>query len=146
RCFGQSIALENRESETVKVTLNLFAQCGAAADEIANAPAESFVNRIEQDLAKVQRCLIAQPGVCIYQVVGSFADPVAAFVVTILDTAVQEFPKRGNADHAGDVTVLDCLRECVTRELGQVRNLRAATEWCQKACRELECVMKRQYR
>src|SRR5262245_9348968 len=103
----------------MKVALNLFAQCGATADEIANAPAETFVNRIEQDLPEVQRRLIAQPGIQVHQVVSSFANPVAALVETILDATMQQFPKRGNTDHSGYVAVLNRLRKRVTRELGQ---------------------------
>jgi hypothetical protein len=42
----------------VKVTLNLFTQRRAAADEITNAAAESFVNRIEKNLSEIERSLV----------------------------------------------------------------------------------------
>ena len=67
RRLGQSITFQNRKSESLKIALHFLIQRRAAADEIANATAHAFVNRIEQNLAKIQRCLVAQPGIKFHQ-------------------------------------------------------------------------------
>src|SRR6185369_3125967 len=99
----------------MKIALNFFAQCRAAADEVTNAATESFVNRIEQHLAEVERRLVAQPRVCPDQVLGSLADPIAAFVEPVLDAAVQQLPQRGHTYHSRDVTVFDRTGQRVAR-------------------------------
>src|SRR6266567_3748084 len=50
RCFSQAVALEDREAETLKIFLNVFAEGRAAADEIANTAAQALVNRIKKEL------------------------------------------------------------------------------------------------
>ena len=74
----------------MKIALNLFTQRGAAADEVANASAETFVNRIKQHLSKVERRLVAQPGIAANQSIGSLTDPIAAFVKPVLDATMQQ--------------------------------------------------------
>src|SRR5437870_11823947 len=107
--------------------MNYVIQGRATANEIAYAPAQDLVNRIEESLPEIQRRVVAQPRVELHHQVGHFANPLAAFVQTILDSSMQQLPKRGHADHPGDVAVLNRFREMVARQLGQVSDLRAAT-------------------
>ena len=53
RRFSQPIPLENREPEPLKILLHLVIQCRTSADEVTDAPAHAFVNRIEDELAQV---------------------------------------------------------------------------------------------
>jgi len=52
-----------------------------------------------------------------------------------LDAPVQQLPERGHADHAGDVSILNCFREVLATQLRQISDLRAATEWSEKTGR-----------
>src|SRR6266850_4354091 len=106
--LGEAIAFENRESETLKILLNLFAQSRAAADEIADAATETFMNRIESDGPKIEWRLISQPCVGLDHSLGSLTNPIAAFVEFVLDAAVKKFPQSRHANHASDVAILDC--------------------------------------
>ena len=62
-----------------------------------------------------------------------------------LDPAVKHFPQRGNADHAGDVAVLDRSRQLLGGQLVEIRDLRSVRERRQKAGRKFERVMHRQH-
>src|SRR4029079_1919869 len=106
-----------------KVALYLFVESRSAADEITNAATHAFVNRIEQQLAEVQRGLVAQPGIESHQQVSGFADQLAAMLQARFDAAVQQFPKRGHAYHPGNVSVLDGLGQMFTAQFRQISDL-----------------------
>jgi hypothetical protein len=95
----------------------------------------------EDDLAEVERGVVAEPRVGADQALGRVADPPAPLAQPALDPAVQQLPQRGHADHAGDVPVLNGARQFFARQLGQVGDLRAARERGQKAGREFEGVV-----
>ena len=88
RRFGQSISFEDSEAQSLKITLHFFIQRRTATDEVTDAPAHAFVNRIEEELAKIQRRLVAQPRVEFDQQVSTLCHQLAAIVQTILDAAV----------------------------------------------------------
>ena len=46
---------------------------------------------------------------------------------------MQQLPKRRHANHAGDVAVLDGLRQMLAGQLRQIGDLRAATQRRQEA-------------
>ena len=117
RSFRQSVAFENSEAQSLKVALHFVIQGGAAADEITDAAAHAFVNRIKENLAQIQRCLITHPGVESHQQIRRLADPLAALVQAVLDASMQQLPERRHADHAGDVAVLDGLRQMLAGQL-----------------------------
>ena len=127
RCFRQPIAFEDREAEAVKISLDLFIQGRAATDQVAYAPAETCVDRAEDDLTEIERRVIAQPTVGRHQRVRDLSDPLAALAQTIHDAPVQQFPQRWHANHAGDVSVLDRTCEFFAGQLRQICDLRAAT-------------------
>src|SRR5688572_4019942 len=53
RRFGEAVAFVDREAETAEVFDDLRLQRGAAADEVAHAPAERVVHRPEDPTAEV---------------------------------------------------------------------------------------------
>ena len=64
----------------------------------------------------------------------------------VMNPPVQQFPKRRNADHAGDVAVLDRFRQIFTRQFIEVSDLSAATQRRKKTGREFKSMMQRQNR
>src|SRR5205085_1707946 len=119
RGFGQSVAFEYGKAQSVHVALDLLVERGAAADEVAYLTAEACVNRAEDYLAEVEGRLVAQPTVEAHQGLRGIADPLAVVAQSRHDAAVQKLPKRGNADHARYVSVLDCAREFFAVEFGE---------------------------
>ena len=73
----------------MKVALYLFTQRRAAANEVTNASTQTFVDGIENDLAKIQRRLVAQPGVSANEIIGSLTNPITPFVEPIFDATMQ---------------------------------------------------------
>src|SRR5687768_9716256 len=108
RSFSETVAFKHRESETLKVPLDLLAQSRASADKVANATAQAFMNRIESDGPEIERRFFPQPRISFNHRLGSLTDPIAALVEPVLDAPVKEFPQRRHAHHPGNVAILDC--------------------------------------
>ena len=117
----------------MKIALHFLIQRRAAANKIANATTHAFVNRIEQNLAKIQRRLVAQPGIEPHQQICGLANPLISFVQAILDASMEQLPKRRHAHHSRDVAILNCLGQMFTAKFRQISDLRAATKRRQKS-------------
>ena len=108
---------------------------------MTNATTHPFMNRIEQQLSEVEWRLVAQPRVELHQDVRRITNKLASFMQTRFDTAMQQLPKRGHADHARDVTVLNGFRQVLAVQFVKISNLRAATYRREKSSREFKSVM-----
>jgi hypothetical protein len=128
----------------MEIFFDALVQGRAAADEIAYATAESGVDGTKDELAEIERRMIAYPTVRFDQIIRRVAHPFAALVETALDATVQQFPQSGHAYHPCHIAVFDRARKFFARQFGQVGDLRAARERGQKAGGEFERVMQRE--
>ncbi len=102
------------------------------------------MDRQKQQGPQVERCLFPQQ---IVRVDGGGHDLFELLRLVreaAQDAPFQEVPERGNADDTAHVTSAKLAVEALTRDFGQISDLRATTERQKKARRELERVMERQ--
>src|SRR5262249_39636379 len=90
--FSKPIAFENSEAQALEVSLYLFIQGRATADEVTNPATHSFVNRIEEKLTEVEGSLISQPGVEPDEQIRGVTDELVAFMQSGIDAAMQHLP------------------------------------------------------
>src|SRR4029079_11030762 len=89
RRLSETVTFEDRKTESLKISLHLLVQRGSAADEITNAAAHAFMDRIEQDVPEIQRRLVPQPGIEFAYQVSVFRNQLAVVVKPVLDAAMQ---------------------------------------------------------
>src|SRR5688572_29502172 len=95
---------------------------------------------------KIERGVVADPGVELDHVVGEIGDPITAFAKSGFDAAVKHLPQSGYADHSRDVTVLDSPGKVFGGQLVEICDLRSVREGRQESRREFERVMHWQHR
>ena len=103
------------------------------------------MDREKDDRTEIERRVVADPRVEFDHVVREVGDPIAAFAKPRLDPPVQHLPQRGNADHSGDVAVLDRPRQVLGGQLVEICDLRSVRKRRQKSGRKFERVMHRQH-